>query len=61
MLAAGPIPMSSSDEPEVADVLAGSEPVGGSAPWWSLTIFHVCIYVIHGVFVYDDERAARGT
>ena len=31
--------------------------VGGAYPWWSLAIFFLCIYVIHGIFVYGDERA----
>lgn len=32
--------------------------IGGSYPWWSLAIFLVCIYVIHGIFVYgEDERS----
>jgi hypothetical protein len=35
--------------------------VGGSYPWWSLGVFALCIYVIHGLFIYgQDERAARG-
>ena len=34
--------------------------VGGSYPWWSLGIFFLCIYVIHGVFILgDDDRLAR--
>ena len=33
--------------------------IGGAYPWWSLGIFFLCIYIIHGIFVYgDDERAA---
>jgi len=32
--------------------------VGGSNPWWSLGIFALCIYIVHGIFVMgDDERA----
>jgi hypothetical protein len=32
--------------------------IGGSNPWWSLAIFALCIYVIHGILVLgDDERA----
>ena len=31
--------------------------VGGAYPWWSLAIFFLCIYIIHGIFVYGDERA----
>jgi hypothetical protein len=30
--------------------------VGGAYPWWSLAIFFLCIYIIHGIFVYGDER-----
>jgi hypothetical protein len=34
--------------------------VGERYPWWSLAIFFLCIYVIHGIFIYgDDERPAR--
>jgi hypothetical protein len=33
--------------------------IGGNYPWWSLAIFFLCIYVVHGIFVYgEDERAA---
>ena len=32
--------------------------IGGAYPWWSLAIFFLCIYVIHGIFVYGDDRAA---
>jgi hypothetical protein len=32
--------------------------IGGSYPWWSLGIFFLCLYIIHGIFIYgDDERA----
>jgi hypothetical protein len=34
--------------------------VGGAYPWWSLAIFALCIYVVHGVLVFGrDEKAAR--
>jgi hypothetical protein len=34
--------------------------IGGAYPWWSLGIFVLCIYVLHGIFVFgDDERATR--
>jgi hypothetical protein len=27
-------------------------------PWWSLGIFFLCVYIVHGIFIYgDDERA----
>ena len=33
--------------------------VGGSYPWWSLGIFFLCLYVIHGIFVYGDDTAVE--
>ena len=34
--------------------------IGGSYPWWSLGIFFLCIYVIHGILIFgQDERAAE--
>ena len=34
--------------------------ISGENPWWSLGVFVLCLYVIHGIFIYgDDERAAR--
>ena len=33
--------------------------IGGAYPWWSLAIFVLCIYVVHGLIVFgEDERAA---
>ena len=35
--------------------------IGGSYPWWSLGVFALCIYVVHGIIVYgEDERASGG-
>jgi hypothetical protein len=32
--------------------------IGGNNPWWSLGIFVLCLYVVHGILVYgEDERA----
>ena len=32
--------------------------IGGAYPWWSLGIFALCIYIVHGIFVMgEDERA----
>jgi len=32
--------------------------IGGQYPWWSLAIFALCVYIVHGIFIYgDDERA----
>jgi hypothetical protein len=33
--------------------------IGGNDPWWSLAIFALCVYVVHGILVYgSDERTA---
>ena len=32
--------------------------IGGNDPWWSLAIFALCVYIIHGIAVLgEDERA----
>ena len=32
--------------------------VGGAYPWWSLGVFALCIYILHGLIVFgEDERA----
>jgi hypothetical protein len=34
--------------------------IGGAYPWWSLGIFVLCIYVVHGIVVYgEDENTVR--
>jgi hypothetical protein len=34
--------------------------VGGSYPWWSLGIFALCVWVVHGILVFgQEERAPR--
>lgn len=34
--------------------------VSGQNPWWSLAIFALCVWVVHGLIVYgEDERRAR--
>ena len=30
--------------------------VGGNYPWWSLAIFFLCIYIIHGIFIYGEDE-----
>jgi hypothetical protein len=33
--------------------------IGDDNPWWSLGIFFLCVYIVHGIFIYgEDERAA---
>ena len=32
--------------------------IGGAYPWWSLGVFALCVYIVHGILVYgEDERA----
>jgi len=41
--------------------------IGGAYPWWSLGVFFLCVYIVHGIVVFgeeesigrDDERTAR--
>ena len=35
--------------------------IGGAYPWWSLCIFFLCIYIVHGIFIYGDEEPVPGT
>jgi len=31
--------------------------IGGANPWWSLIVFALCLYVVHGILVFgEDER-----
>jgi hypothetical protein len=33
--------------------------IGGDNPWWSLGVFALCVYILHGLIVFrEDERAA---
>jgi hypothetical protein len=34
--------------------------VGGSYPWWSLGIFFLCVYIVHGIFVFGSDERALG-
>jgi hypothetical protein len=33
--------------------------VGGEFPFWSLGIFAICLWVVHGLVVYGEEEPAR--
>jgi hypothetical protein len=36
--------------------------IGGAYPWWSLAIFALCIYIVHGIFIFgDDLEGTQGT
>ncbi|HWK17346.1 MAG TPA: hypothetical protein VNR66_07840 [Solirubrobacteraceae bacterium] len=30
--------------------------IGGAHPWWSLAIFALCIYILHGLIVFGEEE-----
>lgn len=32
--------------------------IGGAYPWWSLGIFFLCVYIIHGIFIYGEDEVA---
>jgi hypothetical protein len=35
--------------------------IGGAYPWWSILMFIVCIWIIHGLVMFDeDQRYAEG-
>jgi hypothetical protein len=34
--------------------------IGGAYPWWSLAIFALCIYVIHGIYTLGQDERALG-
>ena len=34
--------------------------IGGRYPWWSLAVFFLCIYIVHGILMFGkDEKAAE--
>lgn len=34
--------------------------IGGSNPWWSLAVFALCVYIVHGIVVFGEDEAAEG-
>ena len=34
--------------------------IGGSYPWWSLGVFALCVYVVHGLVVFGEEERTPG-
>ena len=31
--------------------------IGGAYPWWSLAVFALCVYIVHGILIFgEDER-----
>jgi hypothetical protein len=33
--------------------------IGGQHPWWSIGIFAICLWVLHGLIVFGDDETAR--
>jgi hypothetical protein len=33
--------------------------IGGTHPWWSLAIFALCLFILHGLVVYGEDDSAR--
>ena len=31
--------------------------IGGANPWWSLAVFALCVYIVHGIFIYGEEES----
>jgi hypothetical protein len=34
--------------------------IGGGYPWWSLGIFVLCLYVLHGLLVFGEDERETG-
>ena len=30
--------------------------IGGAYPWWSLGVFFLCVYIVHGIVVFGDDE-----
>jgi hypothetical protein len=35
--------------------------IGGNNPWWSLAIFALCVYIVHGLIVFDPDERTQAT
>jgi hypothetical protein len=35
--------------------------IGGAYPWWSLGIFFLCVWIVHGILVYGEEERTQVT
>jgi hypothetical protein len=33
--------------------------IGGTHPWWSLAVFALCMYILHGLIVFGEDTSAR--
>ena len=34
--------------------------IGGAYPWWSLAVFALCVYIVHGIVVFGEEERTPG-
>ena len=34
--------------------------IGGTYPWWSLGIFVLCVYIVHGIIIFGEDEKAAG-
>jgi hypothetical protein len=34
--------------------------IGGTNPWWSLCVFALCVYIVHGIVVFGEDEEAAG-
>jgi hypothetical protein len=34
--------------------------IGGRYPWWSLALFALCVWIVQGIIVYDEDAVAEG-
>jgi hypothetical protein len=34
--------------------------IGQGNPWWSLAVFAICIWVVHGIIVFGEDERVRG-
>src|SRR5919201_5524746 len=35
--------------------------IGGSYPWWSLGVFFLCVWIVHGILIYGRDERAEAT
>lgn len=35
--------------------------IGGNNPWWSLAVFFLCIYIVHGILVFGEDERTYGS
>jgi hypothetical protein len=34
--------------------------IGAGNPWWSLAVFFLCVYVVHGIVVFGEDERTTG-